>query len=41
MNKEFIIIDPRPLDAFKTKTFSDFKKTDVIKNYLSVLKRIK
>ena len=31
MNKEFIIIDPRPLDAFKNKTFSDFKKTDVIK----------
>ena len=31
MNKEFIIIDPRPLEAFKDKTFSDFKKTDVIK----------
>ena len=30
MNKEFIIIDPRPLDAFKDKTFSDFKKRDVI-----------
>ena len=31
MNKEFIIIDPRPLEAFKDKTFSDFKKADVIK----------
>ena len=30
MNKEFIIIDPRPLDAFKDKTFSDFKKRDVL-----------
>jgi len=30
MNKEFIIIDPRPLEAFKDKTFSDFKKRDVL-----------
>lgn len=30
MNQEFIIIDPRPLEAFKDKTFSDFKKRDVI-----------
>jgi len=30
MNKEFVIIDPRPLVAFKDKTFSDFKKRDVI-----------
>ena len=29
MNQEFIIIDPRPLEAFKDKTFSDFKKKDV------------
>ncbi len=30
MDKDYIIIDPRPLDAFKEKTFSDFKKRDVI-----------
>ena len=30
MNKEFIIIDPRPLEAFKDKTFSDYKKLDGI-----------
>jgi len=33
MNKEFIIIDPRPLEAFKDKTFSDFKKRDVINKF--------
>tara|TARA_B110000967_G_C18896907_1_gene571375 strand:+ start:256 stop:1338 length:1083 start_codon:yes stop_codon:yes gene_type:complete len=30
MNKEFVIIDPRPFITFKDKTFSDFKKRDVI-----------
>ena len=29
MNKDFIIIDPRPLEAFKDITFSGFKKRDV------------
>mgnify|MGYP000002567313 CR=1 FL=1 len=29
MNKDYIIIDPRTLEAFKDKTFSDFKKIDV------------
>ena len=31
MNKDYIIIDPRPLEAFKDKTFSNFKKKDVYK----------
>tara|TARA_Y100001970_G_scaffold207418_1_gene252686 strand:+ start:118 stop:1200 length:1083 start_codon:yes stop_codon:yes gene_type:complete len=31
MNKDYIIIDPRPSEAFKDKTFSDFKKLDVYK----------
>jgi hypothetical protein len=30
MNKDYIIIDGRPLEAFKDKTFSDFKKKDVL-----------
>jgi len=30
MNTDFIIIDPRPLEAFKDETFSNFKKRDVI-----------
>lgn len=30
MNSDYLIIDPRPLDAFKDKTFSDFKKRDVL-----------
>ena len=30
MNHEFIIEDARPLSEFKDKTFSDFKKRDVI-----------
>lgn len=30
MNNDYLIIDPRPLEAFKDKTFSDFKKKDVI-----------
>ena len=29
MNSDYLIIDPRPLEAFKDKTFSDFKKKDV------------
>ena len=29
MNSDYLIIDPRPLDAFKDKTFSGFKKRDV------------
>ena len=31
MNQRYIITDPRPLDCFKDKTFSDFKKLDVYK----------
>jgi len=30
MNQEYIIIDARPLEEFKEKTFSGFKKRDVI-----------
>ena len=30
MNNDYIIIDGRPLEAFKDKTFSDFKKKDVL-----------
>ena len=30
MNKEYLIVDPRPLEAFKDKTFSGFKKREVI-----------
>ena len=37
MNKEFIIIDPRPLESFKDKTFSDFKKKDVFKKLFECL----
>ena len=29
MDSEYIIIDPRPLEAFKDKTFSGFKKRDI------------
>ncbi|MBU79118.1 MAG: hypothetical protein CMD29_03205 [Flavobacteriales bacterium] len=29
MNDEYLIVDPRPLEAFKDKTFSEFKKRDV------------
>ncbi len=29
MNSKYLIVDPRPLEAFKDKTFSDFKKRDV------------
>ena len=29
MNEEYLIVDPRPLEAFKDKTFSEFKKRDV------------
>ena len=31
MNSEYLLIDPRPLEAFKDKTFSGFKKLDVYK----------
>lgn len=31
MNQKYLIIDPRPSDCFKDKTFSDFKKLDVFK----------
>lgn len=37
MNKEFAIIDPRPLEAFKDSTFSGFKKTDVINKLLKAI----
>lgn len=29
MNNDYLIIDPRPLEEFKDKTFSEFKKRDV------------
>jgi len=31
MQSDYLLIDPRPLDSFKDKTFSGFKKLDVIK----------
>ena len=31
MNQKYLIIDPRPSECFKDKTFSDFKKLDVFK----------
>jgi hypothetical protein len=31
MNSEYLLIDPRPLEAFKEQTFSGFKKSDVFK----------
>ena len=31
MNSEYVLMDPRPLDAFKDSTFSNFKKLDVYK----------
>ena len=34
MNQEYIIKDPRPLEAFKDKTFSGFKKRDVINSLI-------
>ena len=37
MNEEYLIVDPRPLEAFKDKTFSEFKKRDV---YNTLLKSI-
>ena len=37
MNKEFVIIDPRPLEAFKDKTFSDFKKRDVLTKLMKTI----
>ena len=29
MNNDYLIVDPRPLEEFKDKTFSEFKKRDV------------
>ena len=37
MNEEYLIVDPRPLEASKDKTFSEFKKRDV---YNTLLKSI-
>jgi len=31
MKSEYLLIDPRPLEAFKDQTFSGFKKSDVFK----------
>ena len=31
MKQKYLITDPRPLESFKDKTFSDFKKLDVFK----------
>ena len=30
MDSKYLIIDPRPLECFKDKTFSEYKKRDVI-----------
>ena len=34
MNSEYLILDPRPLEAFRDKTFSGFKKKEVYKALL-------
>ena len=38
MNQEYIIIDPRPLEAFKDKTFSGFKKREVFNTLMKCIK---
>ena len=37
MDSEYLIIDPRPLECFKEKTFSGFKKKDIIKELLKTI----
>ena len=39
MNQEYIIIDPRPLEAFKDKTFSGFKKRDVFNTLMKCIEK--
>ena len=34
MNSEYLLLDPRPLEAFKDKSFSEFKKLEVYKALL-------
>ena len=41
MNSDYCIIDPRPLEAFKDKTFSDFKKRDVINKLFKCIEESK
>jgi len=41
MNKEYIIIDPRPLEAFKDKTFSGFKKREVLNTLMKSIEQNK
>ena len=31
METKYLIIDPRPSECFRKKTFSEYKKTDVLK----------
>jgi len=39
MNQEYIIIDPRPLEAFKDKTFSGFKKREVLNTLMKCIEK--
>ena len=39
MNQEYIIIDPRPLEAFKNKTFSGFKKREVFNTLMKCIEK--
>ena len=41
MDSEYIIIDPRPLEAFKDKTFSDFKKREVFNSLIKSIEQNK
>ena len=41
MDSKYIIIDPRPIECFKEKTFSDFKKKDVIKELFKNIEKSK
>ena len=41
MDNNYLIIDQRPTEQFKDKTFSGFKKRMFSKNYLKVWKKIK
>ena len=37
MDSEYLIIDPRPSDCFKEKTFSEFKKKDIFKELFKTI----
>lgn len=41
MNTDYIIIDPRPLEAFKDSTFSGFKKKEVFKKLFDCIENEK